>query len=168
MATELPHDPLQELKDIHLPEAISSWPSAPGYIALEVVFMVLILWLFMKLYQHHQAHAAKRQALRELKQLHAHYLTTQALIPTCAQINQLLKRVALAYHPRVKVADLYQDAWIQFLEDHSQKLSFRSLRFFLVQYPYQKNYNASLHHPQQIERLFETARRWIQQQRKRP
>ncbi len=58
-----------ELRDIHLPEAISWWPPAPGWWFLlgSIVFIVIAVFLF-KHYQKKQA--LKKQVLAEFEKSH--------------------------------------------------------------------------------------------------
>ncbi len=88
-------DPLAQLRDIHLPEAISWWPPALGWWLLLATLLLLILlaWLSVR---HYQRGAIKRAALHELAQLaHRYPDQPQRLLQ---QLSQLLRRVALATH----------------------------------------------------------------------
>lgn len=101
-------NPLAELKDIHLPQAIPSWPPAYGWWILAVLLLatlILSIWLIRR---YRQRRVAKRQALLALQSISA-----EGNYPE--QLNQLLKRAALSYFPREQIAMLHGDAWLKWL-----------------------------------------------------
>ena len=62
-------NPLDQLRDIHLPEPISWWPPAPGWWILALASSVLLAWLLRFLYRRYKAKHYRRQALAQLKEL---------------------------------------------------------------------------------------------------
>ena len=104
-------NPLAQLRDIQLPDAIGWWPLAPGWWMLLglLVSLGLLSWLS---YRWYRRGAIKRAALAELEQI-AEQFQGQALLQ---QLSQLLRRVALASQPRQQVAGLRGQAWLQFLD----------------------------------------------------
>jgi len=58
-------NPLDQLKDIHLPEAVGFWPPALGWWLLAAVFVVILLTGIL-LYKRHQKNAYRRSAVRQL------------------------------------------------------------------------------------------------------
>lgn len=130
-------DALTALKDIHLPPAISWWPPAPGWWIL-LGFCGFCLWLSL-IYckRRYQAQRPKQEAYQCLEQYKNDYLETGDLSTAYAEINALLKRVSLHYYPRSLVAAKHGEAWIQFLKDTSDKLSFEHIQTDLCAYPYQ-------------------------------
>jgi len=112
-------DPLAQLRDIHLPQAVSWWPPAVGWwlllaLALLLVFMGRWLW------RRHQQAASKRAALAELAAL-------QRLDPVqqLPALSQLLRRCAVSWYPRQEVAGLTGERWLEFLDrsGHTQQFS---------------------------------------------
>lgn len=102
-------DPLEQLKDIHLPTAVASWPPAYGWWLLAffgLTIIILCIWLG---YQHIRTTRIKKQAIQALSKLCA----SQADWPS--QLNQLLKRAALGYFPQALVASLHGQQWCDFL-----------------------------------------------------
>ena len=95
---------LSRLHDIVEPEAVSLWPSAPGWILLYGLASVLLIVLAFNRYVRWRRDAYRRQAL--------------ALLPDTPEneLNGLLKRVALSHWPREEVASLTGDAWLEFLD----------------------------------------------------
>jgi hypothetical protein len=110
-------DPEQiPLRDLHLPEAVSWWPLAPGWwivIALGLVALGYLLRIWLRAYARG---AARRHALRQLDALLQDYEQQKDLVSFSAQASALLRRTMLAYAPRVDVAGLTGDAWLQWLD----------------------------------------------------
>lgn len=158
-------DSLASLRDIHLPQAISHWPLAPGWVLLFLVVLSLTGWLSYTFFLHKVQQRPKREALKLLNQIYQHHLEGKSLNQSCHDINVLLKRVALVYHPREQVANLHDAAWIQFLIRTSDNLEFNALQPFLIVYPYQNH--TPKHEPQAIIPLVKTAQAWIKQQRRK-
>ena len=130
-----PSNPLDQLRDIHLPDPISWWPPAPGWwllLGLLVIF-TLLGWLA---YRWYCRGAIKRAALTELERISNHY-KEQALLQ---QLSQLLRRVALATHPRQQVAGLQNQAWLEFLDRFVTGSPFSDgVGTILADGPYQSN-----------------------------
>ena len=153
-------DPLHGLHDVHLPAAVSWWPPAPGWWALAALLLVLCAaaWWTLRRYR---ASAARRGALRELKQLQQS--GDNADTQFAAALNRLLRRYALACFPREQVAGLSGEHWLAFL-DHSGGLDQRFQRG-----PGRQLLNAPYRRQGQVDRpaLVELARLWIRQAARR-
>lgn len=145
------------LHDIHLPLAISNWPLAIGWWGLCFIFLMCIFaasyWFFKK----RAKERPKRQALSLLNEYEAAYQQGEAVALSAARVGELLKRVALVYYPRHNVASLQGEAWIGFLNQTSEALDFTLLYEPLLLTPYQ------LTPSQDLNLLFDTARKWILQ-----
>jgi len=155
-------DALNNLRDIHLPPPISVWPPGLGYFILLGILFFLVL-LLIKRRQYLRYTAPKREALAELARLEASYLQQPDPSQTAAAITLLLKRVALVYHPRLDVAHIHGEAWLQFLKKTSRHLdsNIDATGQILRETPF----NPKADHP--LEPLFLMARRWIKQRRKK-
>lgn len=101
--------PLEQLKDIHLPEPVSWWPPAPGWWILALLCLGLIVITVRWLIRRHRYRAAIREALAGLEQINARDKDWPQ------QLNSLLKRLTLSYFPRVQSAALHQQQWLEFL-----------------------------------------------------
>ncbi|ALS97894.1 DUF4381 domain-containing protein [Lacimicrobium alkaliphilum] len=101
--------PLEQLKDIHLPEPVSWWPPAPGWWILALLCLGLIVITVRWLIKRYRYRAAMRQALSELEQI------SEADKDWPQQLNSLLKRLTLSYFPRAQSAALHQQQWLEFL-----------------------------------------------------
>ena len=153
---------LAQLRDIHMPPPVSSWPPGPAYYALLGLLIILAL-LYIKRQRHLQYTAPKREALAELVRLEASYLKKPEPKQTAAAITLLLKRVALVYHPRLDVANVHGEAWLLFLKKTSRRLEseINATDQILREAPFNPKAD---HH---LEPLFLMARHWIKQRRKK-
>tara|TARA_R110002072_G_scaffold1598_7_gene13660 strand:+ start:23213 stop:23704 length:492 start_codon:yes stop_codon:yes gene_type:complete len=114
MADAAPIDPLAELRDIHMPPPIETWPPAIGWWLL-AIFAVVGLFLGLRyLYLGWKKGAYRREANRQLNALfEANRQDQQSFL---LEFNSLLKRVALTTYPREEVAQLTGEAWVAFLD----------------------------------------------------
>ncbi|MFJ1269639.1 DUF4381 domain-containing protein [Legionella lytica] len=151
-------DPLAQLKDIHLPDAISWWPLAPGWYGLITLVVLLIAVLAAYLYRHHSYALAKKQALLLLANYHEDYEKEHNTSSSSAQISELLRRVALVYYPRTEVASLHGEAWLQFLNQTSTGIDFNAVRTLLLDAPFK-----AVDTGMDLNPLFSHAQRWIKQ-----
>ena len=109
-------DPLAQLRDIHQPGMIETWPPAPGWWILALLallgLIVLAAWLFLKW----RANRYRREALRELDDIERRWQQDHDDHAYLQHLQILLKRVALTTFPREEVASLTGEAWLQFLD----------------------------------------------------
>jgi hypothetical protein len=117
--------PLEQLKDIHLPEPVSWWPPAPGWWILAVLCLGLMVITVRWLIRRYRYRAAMRQALSELEQI------TPEDKDWPQQLNALLKRLTLSYFPRAQSAALHQQQWLAFL---GSRLPEKNRASFIQQY----------------------------------
>ena len=150
---------LAQLHDIHLPEAIGWWPLAPGWYVLTLLLIILLVTVIFLMSRYYLNGRARRQALRLLMTYQQSYPKQANSQLSAARVSELLKRVALVYFPRAKVASLQGEAWIVFLNDTSKGLDFNNVRQELLEAPYQP----VMEHDLQL--LFNQARAWISQRR---
>lgn len=146
---------LAQLREIHLPDPIGWWPLAPGWYLLaigSIIGLVIIMMWLRRCYLNGQA---KREALRLLSIYQQQYRPEVDSQLMSARLSGLLKRVALAYYPREKVARLQGDEWIDFLNKTSKKMDFSLVRVALLEQPY----NPTNKHD--LSLLFSMARTWI-------
>lgn len=150
---------LANLRDIQLPPAVSAWPPGPAYYALMALFIIFIL-IFIKYKQRRQYIAPRREALLELTAIEVHYEENLNVQKTAAEVNALLKRVALVYHPRADVASLHGQAWLRFLKRTSQQIDFDAIQTSLLDAPFNP------HSQEDLSLLLLAARCWIKQRRR--
>ena len=109
-------DPLAQLRDIHTPGMIETWPPAPGWWVLAAIALALVLYGIYWLIQRWIANRYRREAMSELHQLRADWNDHGDDQLYLEALQRLLKRVALTRFPRDDVAGLTGEAWVQFLD----------------------------------------------------
>ena len=110
-------DPEQiPLRDLHLPEAISWWPLAPGWWVLIGLALIVIGWFMQRYLDRRARGAARRHALRQLDHLLTEYESHRNVVTFAAEVSALLRRAMLAYAPRHYVAGLTGEDWLQWLD----------------------------------------------------
>ncbi len=117
-------DPLAALRDIHLPVPVSDWPPAPGWWVLAFLVIFLTLYFLYRLRERWQANRYRREALRQLESLYREWQETGDEKQFLSDYQRLLKRAALTRYPRVDVASLTGEAWVDFLDRSSGSTEF--------------------------------------------
>ena len=117
-------DPLAQLRDIHQPNMIESWPPAPGWWLLATLALVMLITLVSRVFRYWRGNRYRREAIKEMNELlnDWRYHKDDRLYLTSLQ--GLLKRVALTAFPRDDVASLTGEAWVQFLDRSSNSRDF--------------------------------------------
>lgn len=151
---------LAQLKDLHLPEPISWWPLAPGWYGLILLSLFVLISLLYWVRQRVRHARPKREALLLLVSYKKAYEKDPNSQLMSAQLSELLKRVALVYYPREKVAGLQGAAWIEFLNSTSRGIDFNAVADLLLEAPFKGEETASLYP------LISRVERWIKQRRK--
>ena len=141
-------NPLDQLRDIHLPDQVDQFPSAPGWWLL-LAFIVITIGYFI--YRHYQY----QRAIRLLKPAKIELFKLKALAPnkigahSIATLSALLKRICLVYFPNLEVASLSGQNWLVFLNQQEKNaqsskpfFSPRNIQLF-CETPYQKNPSVS-------------------------
>lgn len=94
-------DPLANLRDIHLPEAISWWPLAPGWWVVIILLCAVTGYLCARLFKRHQRRLYRRQALLRLQQIEGLQGQKQLV-----ELFETLKRTAISAYPNQSFANL--------------------------------------------------------------
>ena len=87
---------LQQLRDIHPPAPVSSWPPAPGWWLLAICVAVALLLLARRLQQRRQRRAPYVVALSELDRIAAR---PGSVAERTQEVAVLLRRMALLMRP---------------------------------------------------------------------
>lgn len=95
---------LNRLHDLVLPPDVPWWPLAPGWHALILFALVLLLAIAHRSWKNWQTNAYRRAALREL-----------ASAQDAPAIAEVLRCTALAIVPREVIADKTGTAWLDWL-----------------------------------------------------
>ena len=112
---------LQNLHDIVVPTPVSWLPPAPGWYALGLTLLLLLLWGAVVWYRHWRRNAYRREALAELARVEEALAGARALHLLLPRLPELLKRTALAAYGRGEVASLCGKPWLDFLDHSSGK-----------------------------------------------
>lgn len=115
-------DPLQNLKDIHLPDAISDFPIAWGWWVLLILIIAGICASVFFFIKYRKNNAVKRSALVLLKQYYEQYQDDKNSQQFLHNSNQILKRYCLTHYPQA--VSLSGTKWTHFLICYSQKTHF--------------------------------------------
>ena len=116
-------DPLAGMQGLDLPPAVSPWPPAPGWWALLLLLLLLAFTLGRWRYRRG---ALRRAALAELAAIEAAHRRRDDGRALARDLSRLLRRLALARHPRGRVAGLQGSAWLDFLDHCLGGHQFRS------------------------------------------
>ena len=129
----------EELRDIHLPDPISWWPLAPGWYALALLIVLILLisgwWLYRLRHP-----SIKKSAMRELVRIESEYDEHSNTQQLCADISILLRRVAISYGSREHEAGITGEAWLKHLNGLCvQPIFSKKMSGFLLYAPYQQS-----------------------------
>jgi hypothetical protein len=125
----MPDTPLQNsplaLRDIHLPEAISWWPPAPGWWIVSGLVLVFLAALFFW-YKYQQGLRIKKTALLELEKIRETYHQNLNPAVLARSISTLLRRVCLSYYPDTNVPGMTGAQWLDYLDSKADTKGFQT------------------------------------------
>lgn len=110
---QAPADPLAQLHDILLPDAIGWWPLAPGWWALLILLLALVATVIFYRRRKTLRNHYRQQALAELAALDALANEPAKLLQA---YSVLLRRTALTAQPTQFPVDIKGDAWLAWLD----------------------------------------------------
>lgn len=105
------------LRDIVLPEPIAYTPATPAWLFLALLLLFVLMWCGWRRLRAWQADAYRRDALEELAILERALADDEVRPDALAALAPLVKRTALSFESRDRVAGLYGDAWLRFLDE---------------------------------------------------
>lgn len=110
------------LRDIHLPEAVSWWPPAPGWWILlaSTVLIIAAVIILRKIYHSKQL---SRDISAELDNIKQRFQKTQNKSQLARSLSILLRRASISYYPEADIAGLTGDDWLAYLDDSNAKSS---------------------------------------------
>jgi len=152
-------DGLAQLKDIHLPSAVSWWPLALGWWIILIVAVSLLL-IGVYFYRRWQRKSPQEIIIAQSLQLFA-TLQTQSLTPKVLimELSELLRRTAISLYGRGIIANLAGDDWLQFLNQKGETTAFtEGLGRVLADQPYR----AEVDYDHQA--LLTLIQHWLEQQ----
>lgn len=101
---------LDQLAPAHAPKAPGLWPFAPGWWA--VIFLLFAILVAITIWQRRLVVRQRRSALRELQQLDKTVIDDSCF---ASDLENLLRRFAVARFGHEAVARLSGDPWIEFM-----------------------------------------------------
>jgi len=107
-------NPLDQLRDIHLPEPIDQFPYAPGWWILLAIILMGVGYYLYRVYKYQRAIQLLKPAKAEIAELRT-LKDNQLNAHSIAKLSALLKRICLIYFPRNLVASLNGKTWLEFL-----------------------------------------------------
>ena len=146
-----------ELRDIHLPDAVSWWPLAPGWWLLGILIL-LILFIFPKIIKRIKSKPINRTALLEFKKIEYAFQQHQDNTRLAQDISVLLRRICISYKSREDVASLTGYEWLSQLNKMTNNNAFsEQIGEILFNAPYQKQsqFNSN--------ELINSCKNWIKQ-----
>jgi len=118
-------DPLQQLRDVHLPPDPAWWPPAPGWWLLAALLITFIGWSVFKMARAYTRRAPIRAAKTLLADLYQAYqrgdISAHAYLD---QGNEILKRLLVRAYHRSRYAHLSGSAWLTALNEITDSTSF--------------------------------------------
>lgn len=152
--TEATANPLDLLRDIHLPEPVSWWPLAPGWWILIIAGCLLSGWLIRLWYRRYTAKLYRRQALVRLYQLESAESPQQL-----RDLFELLKQTAISAYPNRHPGSWSIEPFIGFMQLSCDKPVFDQLNLDMDK----ALYGSSPLNKEAIHPLFADAKTWIKQ-----
>ena len=115
-------DPLAQLKDIHLPEAVGLWPLAWGWWVLLILLVLVAMTAFLMVRRHRQRNRYRAAALAELQRatlsVKAGAVNQDQQVATyLQQLSIILRRAALSGCGNSYQANLKGEDWLRWLDD---------------------------------------------------
>lgn len=146
------------LRDIHLPDAVSWWPLAPGWWILLAIVVVTVIGLYL-LIRRLTKPVIKKSARAELQQVLDDYAEHQDAEKLVQQLSILMRRIGISYLPRHQSAGVTGNSWYECLNGISRNapLSPQSIEL-LSSAPYRPGLKIE---QSQLDALIEDVRNWV-------
>lgn len=114
-------DPLSELADIHLPDAVGFWPPAPGWWVLAALAVLALVLLYRRqlarLFLRRRLGAVLRELDNAYRAFEAGADRNAAGLQLLQTFNAVLKRVALVHFSDPALPRLSGRPWLRFLDE---------------------------------------------------
>lgn len=153
---------LLNLRDIHLPEAVSWWPPALGWWFLGFLLLLFSVYQAGRFWHALPRRRAVHEARVEFERIRLRYRAERDGVRLLAELSVLLRRVAVTIGPRTQVAGLTGRAWLEELDRGLGGNGFRQgPGRLLADAPYQPQVPV-----RNVEMLLELCEQWLRVQRK--
>jgi hypothetical protein len=111
--------PLEDLRDIHLPDLPGFWPPAIGWWIVTTLALLVIWWIWRLLRRQWRVRRWRRYALAQLRQIERQQRRGRmSTIEAWQALSMLLRRLMLLHQSRHDVAALEGEAWLAALDRH--------------------------------------------------
>jgi hypothetical protein len=145
------------LRDIHLPDAVSWWPPAPGWWLL-VVLGLLLLFALYRLWCYLRRPRLDKIAVAEVERLLADPAVVENPLDLLRRISALLRRIGISYLSREAGAGITGHEWYAFLNRLTERAGFSEPSIeMLCNAPYQ---SAPAVETDAVDRLCTELRAW--------
>ena len=153
--------PADYLRDIHGLDPIGWWPPAPGWIAVGIVALLVLVGLYWLLRSGYEFLGWRYDARRRLRGLRRR-LGEQGAKRSAAELSELLRRIAIARCGRAACAGLSGEDWLAWLERNDpQGFDWRNEGQILLSLPYAPETRVDSVQVAQLERLIDAALKWV-------
>ncbi len=109
-----------ELRDIHLPDAVSCWPPAIGWWAVLLLTILLLVALYFLIKKMQQV-SVRQMGIKKLITIKADYTQHQNKTILSQALSQLLRQILLSAYPRDEVASVSGEQWLKMLKTSHPK-----------------------------------------------
>ena len=149
---------LSQLKGIHEPAAIGSWPPAPGWWVLSISAILLITFIIYAWRRYIKNNMWKKEAIKRLNNIDSNN--------SLHAINTLIKKIAIYKVNDPSITSLSGEPWEHFLNTFlnttkSPGLFSREQLTMLTQGQYQKKTSANS--PENSTALIKALQQWIKE-----
>jgi len=154
-------NPLDQLRDIHLPDAVSWWPLAIGWWLVAALLLGMMLFFVWRLQRSKQQRHRVNHVMQSLDALDDDTdLSEQEWLQT---LSALLRRIVINLHGRQATAGLVGKQWLEYLDQSTKNKDFsEGGGKLLATHPYQTHAS----YDRQV--LLQLVRKWVKAQAKIP
>lgn len=125
-----------QLRDIHMPDAPSFWPLAPGWWVLIVIALVVIYFLYSYWKKQHKKKQLIALMQRQLMTIHDEFRTDKDKHKLAVAVSDLLKRFVRYVLKDSAAASLTGQQWLDYLNSKSPNAIFNEFTVPLTQAQY--------------------------------
>lgn len=151
---------LPKLHDIHLPDSPGIWPLAIGWWILLGLVLLAALWFYLRWRKQRKLKEQRDLIFSKLNALEKN-LQNKPGNQAIAEINTLLRQLAVNFYPRSKIASLTGSQWLQFLDQSGKTNEFsKGAGRILIDAPYQPDNSDGLSNFNKDE-FIPLVRRWV-------
>lgn len=111
----------EQLRDIHMPEAISWWPLAFGWWILIALFLAVLAIAIWQLLRYQQGNRYRKLALAELNNLYSNWQSSADTATYLQTANQILKRAVFQANVNSDTSSLSGHQWAEHLNSYTNQ-----------------------------------------------